>query len=113
MVDDGNSGQAYHRRVVQNGPQVPHPGDRSAAGEHGAIRRHVLFHVLAAHGVVFSTELDGQAAAGLWELEGSEGTEYWVGFDNLYVITRYNRSVMYALAAWQLGQAVVQQAAAE
>ena len=64
-------------------------------------------------GVVFATELDSPAAAGLWELEGSDGTEYWVGFDNLYVITRYNRSVMYALAAWQLGQAVVQQAAAE
>ncbi len=68
---------------------------------------------LSEAGVLFSTELDEQAKAGLWELEGSDGTEYWVGFDNLYVITRYNRSVMYALAAWQLGQAVVQQAETE
>jgi len=68
---------------------------------------------LSEAGVLFATEQDKNAAAGLWELEGSDGTEYWVGFDNLYVITRYNRSVMYALAAWQLGQAVVQQAAVE
>lgn len=58
-------------------------------------------------GVFFPTELDNGAKAGVWEMEGVDGPEYWVGFDNLYVITRYNRSVMYALATWELGNAVM------
>lgn len=65
---------------------------------------------LSAAGVLFATELDPSARAGLWRLEGATADEYWVGFDNLYVITRYNRSVMYALAAWQLGEAIVREA---
>ena len=54
-------------------------------------------------------DLDGgepEARAMLFELEGTGGPEYWVGFNNFYVITRYNRSVMYALAVYQLGQEI-------
>lgn len=62
---------------------------------------------LSAAGVVFPTELPAAAPASLWQLQGKDDTEYWVGFENLYVITRYNRSIMYALAAWQLGEAIM------
>ncbi len=37
-----------------------------------------------------------------FRLEGAEGNEYWMGQKNFYVITRYNRSVMYAMAVHQL-----------
>lgn len=46
---------------------------------------------------------DDALATGL-ALEGEEGTEYWLGLHNFYVITRYNHSAMYALSVYQLSQ---------
>jgi len=44
--------------------------------------------------------------ATLLTLEGANGPEYWIGYQNFYVITRYNRSPMYAMAVHQLAQEV-------
>lgn len=46
--------------------------------------------------------------ATLLTLEGAQGTEHWIGFKNFWVITRYNRSPMYAMAVWQLAQDIAQ-----
>lgn len=39
-------------------------------------------------------------------LQGKDGVEHWVGHHNFYVITRYNHSVKYGLAVYQLSQAI-------
>jgi membrane-bound lytic murein transglycosylase B len=57
-------------------------------------------------GVMFSTMKGDESAAQLLTLEGEDGAEHWIGFHNFFVITRYNRSVMYALAVHQLGQEI-------
>lgn len=47
-----------------------------------------------------------QSANGI-RLEGENGMEYWLTLPNFQVITTYNKSRMYAMAVWQLGDAVV------
>jgi peptidoglycan lytic transglycosylase B len=61
---------------------------------------------LSEKGAMFATSKTGDSAAQLLTLEGTDGEEHWIGFHNFFVITRYNRSVMYALAVHQLGQEI-------
>jgi membrane-bound lytic murein transglycosylase B len=61
---------------------------------------------LSHQGVLFVTDLPGDHQSQLLTLIGDDGEEYWVGFHNFFVITRYNRSVMYALVVHQLGQEI-------
>jgi membrane-bound lytic murein transglycosylase B len=41
-------------------------------------------------------------------LEQLDGDELWLGLHNFYVITRYNHSPLYAMAAYQLSQEIKQ-----
>jgi membrane-bound lytic murein transglycosylase B len=61
---------------------------------------------LSRKGVMFVTSLPGDSKSELLTYEGPDGLEHWVGFHNFFVITRYNRNVMYALAVHQLGQEI-------
>jgi len=62
---------------------------------------------LAARGVSLPEHgLPGDTPVMLFTLTWPDGVEYWVGLNNFYVITRYNHSVLYAMAVWELAQAV-------
>lgn len=68
---------------------------------------HTTVAALQQLGVMPLGEIDPQFPAALIQLETVTGHEYWLGLPNFYVITRYNHSPLYAMAVYQLGQAIL------
>ncbi len=61
---------------------------------------------LNAHGVALDTTttevVPDAVKATLIELKNESGNEYWFGYRNFYVISRYNHSALYSMAVFQL-----------
>ncbi|MTD37085.1 lytic murein transglycosylase B [Erwinia sp. CPCC 100877] len=63
---------------------------------------------LAAAGLSPMGALGNQQQVSLLGLDVGTRYQYWYGLPNFYTITRYNHSTHYAMAVWQLGNAVSQ-----
>ena len=63
---------------------------------------------LSAHGVHLELDMPPDTPAVLLSAEQRDGPAYRVGFHNFYVITRYNNSARYAMAVYDLAQAIRQ-----
>ena len=63
---------------------------------------------LGAHGVKVEMSVPADTPVVLISAEQRDGPAYRVGFHNFYVITRYNASARYAMAVYELAQAVAQ-----
>jgi membrane-bound lytic murein transglycosylase B len=63
---------------------------------------------LMSKGVSFDSPLPADAPALLIAADESDGTHWRVGFNNFYVITRYNHSPLYAMAVYELAGAIKQ-----
>jgi len=61
---------------------------------------------LATAGVTPAAELPEGALACLIALDLPDGPQFWLGLENFYVITRYNRSVNYAMSVYRLAQEI-------
>jgi membrane-bound lytic murein transglycosylase B len=61
---------------------------------------------MAAHGVAVPADAPDRPAALIDLATPEAATEYWLGYQNFYVITRYNRSSFYAMAVYRFAQAL-------
>lgn len=53
-------------------------------------------------GIAPLAPVSDKAEAALFSVETESGPQYWLGLQNFYVITRYNRSINYAMAVHDL-----------
>lgn len=87
------------------------PGTPDPALIEAGIRPSLNVGQLFERGVVASAKASDTAT--LVDLVSpGEATEYWLGFENFYVITRYNRSSFYAMSVFQLAQEIRQRMSA-
>ena len=77
------------------------PSELIAAG----IKPTLLLAELMQQGVQADGDIDRPAAL-IDLVSPDQATEYWVGYENFYVITRYNRSSFYAMSVFQLAEAL-------
>ena len=62
---------------------------------------------LEAAGIKAEIVLPADTLVSLVRLENEGDTEYWLGLDNFYTITRYNHSNLYAMAVYQLSRDIL------
>ena len=58
------------------------------------------------NGVILPDGLPAQLKGRLLSFETKDGPEYWVGWHNFYVISRYNHSALYSMAVYQLSEKI-------
>lgn len=66
---------------------------------------------LAEWGYTIDEKIDPMTPATLISLDGADGSEVWITFENFYTISRYNKSPLYSLAVYQLSQAIAAEVA--
>lgn len=115
VADDaiGSVANYFHEHKWQYNEDVAYPATVTSIEAADALLDPTLdinhsWAELVAAGIVVEQELDAETPVKLIRLEGAEGPEYWVVRHNFYVITRYNRSPLYAMAVYQLSEQLKQ-----
>jgi membrane-bound lytic murein transglycosylase B len=70
---------------------------------------HLTLAQMLPKGVEPTEAADADLVTGLFALDLEQGPDYWLAFNNFYVITRYNRSKNYAMAVYQLANAIARE----
>ncbi|MDF3934844.1 lytic murein transglycosylase B [Pseudomonas citronellolis] len=102
----GSVANYFHQHGWINGDGVAIPAIGQAPSLDTGFQTQYSIQALAAAGLRPQYPLGRHQSASLLRLDMGRNYQYWYGLPNFYVITRYNNSTHYAMAVWQLGDAV-------
>lgn len=109
----GSVGNYFKRHHWKSGQPIASPvkvhGTRYQTLIDGDLKPRYTPQELMDNGVILPQGLPADLKGVLIELESRNGPEYWVGWHNFYVISRYNHSELYSMAVYQLSQQIKQQ----
>lgn len=94
----------HHWRLGEPVAELIHPEDPEALPLSKALLPDIQSEQLAASGIRLQNSTVEPVA--VHRFENASSSEYWVGYHNFYVITRYNHSALYALMIHQLSRAL-------
>jgi len=94
----------------RSGEPVTYPVDGVTATHQALIdagaRPSLRAEQLTTAGIAVPASVNGDGKLSLLEFETHDGREYWVGMENFYAIMRYNPRQKYAMAVYQLSEAI-------
>ncbi len=106
----GSVANYLRRHGWRPGAPIAFPARLTEAGAAALAERGYKPHLpsarLAEHGIAVDAPLPADTPTALLALENEDGHEHWVVLPNFYAITRYNHSPLYAMAVFQLAEAI-------
>jgi membrane-bound lytic murein transglycosylase B len=107
----GSVANYLHRHGWEPGQPVTFPAEVAAGADMGLVTKRdfkpkMSMVELAEGGFSSSQPVSDDTLAAVARLEEEDGDRYFISFKNFYVITRYNRSPLYAMAVYELSEAI-------
>jgi membrane-bound lytic murein transglycosylase B len=107
----GSVANYLHRHGWEKDQPVTYAANRSADANIELVtkrdfRPKLSVAEIEAGGFTSTRDVDGDRPAAVARLEEKDGDHYFITFKNFYVITRYNRSPLYAMAVFELSEAI-------
>jgi membrane-bound lytic murein transglycosylase B len=107
----GSVANYLHRHGWELDQPVTFPAMVSSGADMGLVEKRdfkpkISVDELAADGFTTAQPVNGGMLASIASLEEEDGDHYFITFKNFYVITRYNRSPLYAMAVFELSEAI-------